>query len=204
MFLRVALFVVSAASVVHAQAPGQAVPIQAPAPAPSVMDRRWAVSAGIGWESLTAKTEDGAKITFAMVDLAARFRIKPAFEIDLGLVAGGGKKDGDVTTSGLFVDGRYRFQAERAWNVFLEGGLGLVSVAPKVGVGGQKAARPALRIGVGVERRFTSFALFGQVRVVGVGENASLAVPPSELPAWQFSRYGLGGGNVAFGANLYF
>jgi hypothetical protein len=202
MVLRVALFVVSVASVAHAQAPGQSVPT--PAPAPSVMDRRWAVTAGIGWESFEAKTDGGDKVTFAIVDLAGRVRIRPAIELGLGLVAGGAEA-GDLTTGGLFVDFRYRFRAEKAWNIYVGLGLGVQSVANKNGSEAEKKGRGALRVvPFGIERRWTKFAVFGEVRVVGVAENKELAAPPTPFPAWQFSRYGLGGGNVVFGGTLYF
>jgi hypothetical protein len=207
MELRVALFVVSAvvsaaASVAHAQAPGEAAPVQASAP--SVMDRRWAVSAGIGWESFEAKVDNGYKVTFAMVDLAGRFRIRREIELGLGLVAGGAEA-GELTTGGLFIDGRYRFRAEKAWNIYVGLGLGVQSVANKDGTEDEKKGRGALRVvPFGIERRWSKLAIFGEVRVVGVAQNKELAAPAMPFPAWQFSRYGLGGGHVVFGGNLYF
>lgn len=205
--LRVALFVfVAGTGIAVAQAPGQAQLQPAEPAAPSVMDRRWAVSAGIGWESFEAKVEDGAKVTFGMLDLAGRFRVKPAIELGLGLVAGGAE-GGELTTGGLFVDIRYRFRAEHAWNIYVGLGLGVQSVATKDGTEDERKGRGALRVvPFGIERRWTGamFALFGEVRVVGVAENKELAAPATPFPAWQFSRYGLGGGHVVFGTNLYF
>lgn len=206
--LRVALFGfvagVIATPTAHAQAPGQAQLQPTEPAAPSVMDRRWAVSAGIGWESLEAKVEDGSKVTFGMLDLAGRFRATPAIELGLGLVAGGAE-GGELTTGGLFIDFRYRFRAEHAWNIYVGLGLGVQSVATKDGTEEEKKGRGALRVvPFGIERRWTMFAVFGEVRVVGVAENKELPAPATQVPAWQFSRYGLGGGHVVFGANLYF
>jgi len=205
--LRVALFVFVAGSlaapVAHAQAPGQA-PAQLQATPPSVMDRRWAVSAGFGWESLEAKVDGGDKVTFAMLDLAGRFRIRPAIELGLGLAAGGAEAS-KLTTGGLFIDFRYRFFAESAWNFYLGLGLGVQSVGNKDGTDEEKKGRGALRfVPIGIERRWSSWAGFFEARVIGVGENKELAMPGTIVPAWQFSRYGLGGGHVVFGANFYF
>jgi hypothetical protein len=165
------------------------------------MSRRWAVSAGIGWESFTAKTDGGDKITFGTIELAGRFRIRRNVEVALSLVAGGAADN--ITTGGLYVDMRYRFMAEKAWNVYGAIGLGAASVAGKSADGDEKKGRASLRLGFGVERRFTSLALFGEVRPVWVAENKDIP-DLSDQPAWyQFSKWPLGGGHVLFGATFY-
>lgn len=187
-----------------AQAPG-AVPVQmqpASPPAPTVMSRRWAVSAGIGWESLTAKTDGGDKITFGTLELAGRFRIRREVEVALALV-GGGAAD-NVSTAGLYLDLRYRFMAEKPWNVYGVLGLGVASVAGKGADDDEKKGRGSLRLGFGVERRFTSLALFGEARAAWVAENKAIE-NLSDQPAWyQFAKFPLGGGHVLFGATFYF
>lgn len=191
-----------------AQAPGQAVPVQMqpvsqPEPlAPTVMSRRWAVSAGIGWESFTAKTDGGDKITFGTLELAGRFRIRREVEVALSLVVGGAADN--VSTAGLYIDLRYRFRAEKAWNVYGALGLGVASAAGKGADDDEKKGRGSLRLGFGVERRFTSLALFGEVRPVWVAENKAIE-NLSDQPAWyQFAKFPLGGGHVLFGATFYF
>lgn len=206
--LRVALFGfvlgVITSPTAHAQAPGQAQLQPTESAPPSVMDRRWAVSAGIGWESLEAKVDDGSKVTFGMLELAGRFRVRPAIELGLGLVAGGAE-GGELTTGGLFLDLRYRFFAERPWNFYVGFGLGVQSVGNKDGTEEERKGRGALRfVPIGIERRWTMFAAFFEARVIGIAENKELAAPATPFPAWQFSRYGLGGGHVTFGVNLYF
>jgi hypothetical protein len=181
-------------------APSQVEPL--PPPLPPVMSRRWAVSAGIGWESFTAKTDGGDKITFGTLELAGRFRIRRNVEVALSVV-GGGAQD-DIATAGLYVDMRYRFMAEKAWNVYGSIGLGVASVAGKPADDDEKKGRGSLRLGFGVERRFTSLAVFGEARPVWVAENKDIP-NLSDQPDWyQFSKFPLGGGHVLFGATFYF
>src|SRR4051812_44951353 len=110
-----------------AQAPGAQAPVVVPPPPTShVMERRWSVSAGLGWEQLQVKASsgNGAKITFGTLDLSGRFRVIRTVDVGLGLIGGGAKgDDGSVVTSGFFIDGRYRFLAEKPWNIYLGGGL---------------------------------------------------------------------------------
>jgi hypothetical protein len=169
------------------------------------MDRRWSISAGLGWETLNVKTTsgNGDKITFGMLDLAGRFRIIRTVDVGLGIV-GGGAEGGDVSIGGFYIDGRYRFLAERPWNLSLGLGLGVASVAAKDGSKEEKKGRGSVRVGFGVERRFRSFALFGEVRIIGVAGNKDLVEPASPPPSWEFSKYGLSGGHVTFGGTFYF
>jgi hypothetical protein len=196
-------FVLVAQTPAVAQSPG-AFPFQTQPepPPPTVMSRRWAVSAGIGWESLTAKTEGGDKITFGMLDLTGRFRIRRNVEVALSLAVGGTKDD--VSTAALYADLRYRFMAEKPWNVYGVLGLGVAGVGGKNADDDEKKGRGSLRLGFGVERRFTSLALFGEARAVWVAENKDID-NLSDQPDWyQYSKHPLGGGHVVFGATFYF
>src|SRR6185503_923695 len=103
----------------------------APAPAPStVMQRRWAIAASIGSETLQAKADGAPKVPFGVVEVALRLRVVPAAELGLSFT-GGGAAEGDLTTGGLYLEGRYRFLAENPWNLFALASLGVASVAPK-------------------------------------------------------------------------
>ena len=173
-----------------------------PAPAPSVMDRRWAIGAQLGWESLTIQHGDKQKVTFGMLELAARFRIRPAIEVALALRGGG--TAGDISLGGLYADFRYRFRAEEKWNLYAFVGLGVMAAAQKMATDAEKKGRGSLRLGGGLERRFGSFAVDVELHIVGIGENKEAPEPVMPSTAGQLSRYGLSGGSLMIGVTYYF
>jgi hypothetical protein len=174
-----------------------------PPPPPSVMAKRWAIGLALGADVLVPDTTSTQKLSFGTLELAGRFRIKPAMELALALHGGGAMK-GEVSAAGLYLDFRYRFMAEQPLNVYVLGGLGVLAVANENAPEAEKQGRGTLRIGSGVERRFNWFALSAEMRIVGVGENADVteAMPPTL--ANQLARYSLSGFSVALGASLYF
>jgi len=199
--MRAALLVLIVTGTAHAQAPGQVPPMQPP-PAESVMSRRWSVSLSIGSLGLRPEREGADSVTFGMVELAGKFRIRPF--VDLGLsFHGGGAGKGDLSTAGLYIDGRYRFLAERPWNVWALLSLGVSSVAAKDQSDDAKQGRGSVRIGFGVERRFRAWAIHAELRLVGIGENKDFA--PTEIsPNDEMAKAKLNGGSLTVGGSFYF
>jgi hypothetical protein len=175
-----------------------------PPPAPSVMDRRWSISAGLGWESLTIQHGEKQKVTFGMLELSARFRIRPAIQV--GLVLTGGGTAGDISLGGLYAEFRYRFRVEEKWNLWAGGALGSMGAGQKKATDDEKAGRGSLRLGGGLERRFGGFAVDVQLHIVAIGENKKAPDPDPVTPttAGQLSRYGLSGGSLMIGVTYYF
>lgn len=199
------LFLGSAASLAHAQAPGEAVPPPA-APAPdspcatpcgscsraeSVMANRWAVGLSLGSMSLAPDGQSDNQTAFGIGELALRFRATPHLELELS--AGGGREqlansqqgDLEVNTAALAV--RYRFRPEAAWNWFVMGGLGGASVVSHDATKQERddATHPLGMLGIGLERRFHHFALQAEARAIGVGDktrtsDAMAAAPPAQ------------------------
>jgi len=180
------------ASVAHAQAPGETAPVA------SVMDRRWAVDLALGGTILKAKTDGAKGVFFAGIELAARFRIRPPVELALAFDAAGNQ---GIGLAGFFVEGRYRFNAERAWNPFVLVSLGVMQVSDKTGSATEREGRGALRIGGGVERRFGAWAANATFRLVGIGENKS--VMTDTTAGEKLSRYSTSGGELVFGGTFY-
>jgi hypothetical protein len=183
----------------HAQAPGEV----RPAPAPSVMAHRFAVGLELGALGLHRDVEGATDVSFGVGELAGRYRIVRSFELGLSLWGGGAMK-GTLSTGGLFIDGRYRFLAERPWNVFASLSLGVVSVADEEAGEDAKAGRGALRFGVGIERRFGALAIEAQLRLMGVGENEKFMPVDLPTPNDAMASDKLSGGALTVGGTYYF
>jgi hypothetical protein len=196
---RLALVSLAVATVAHAQPPGEAQP-QQPQP-PSVMDRRWSIHAGIGSLGLRPDRDGTDNTSFGIIDLDGRFRIRRWIDVGLSLYGGGTK--GDIGTGGLYIDGRYRFLAERPWNVFALLSLGVASVSDKQATEDEKRGRGSVRIGVGVERRFRVWALDLQLRIQGIAKNKDVDTVPMTL-ADDLAKSKLTGGSLTLGGTFYF
>lgn len=195
--MRAVLVLVALSAVAHAQAPGEVAP--APAAAPTVMARRWAVNVALGGESLTAKTDGAQAVGFGTLEAAARLRIRPAIEVALALSLAGNQ---GIGAAGLYVEGRYRFRAERPWSPFAALSLGIASVADKTGTDTEKKGRGSLRLGGGIERRIGNFGVEAAVRIVTIGENTQ--VMTVQTAGQQLARHGVGGGELVVGGSFYF
>ncbi len=225
--------VILASATAYAQAPGET-PI-APPPAPEasavvpapevpVMANRWAVGLSVGSLSVAPKDTPDNKTEFAIGELSIRFRATLHLELELAL-AGGQQKLQDGTQGNLEVNTgllglRYRFAAERRWNWWLGAGIGGISVTP-TGATDQvrkDAQRPMGSLAIGVERRWTQFALHAELRGFGVGQrqdqpppqtmpvavsspNGTTTMPPPPAPP---SSPDLSGGMLTLGASYYF
>lgn len=199
--MRAVLVVVMVAGTAHAQAPGEVQPLPAPAQ-PSVMDRRWSVGLSFGALGLGPDRDGADDVSFGMVELAARFRIRSFVDVGLSL-HGGGAAEGDLTAAGIYLDGRYRFRAERPWNLWALLSLGVASVAAEDQTDEAKRGRGSLRIGVGVERRFRLWALHAELRLVHVGENKDFE-PTAITPNDEMAKSKLNGGSLTIGGSFYF
>lgn len=189
-----------AASLAHAQAPGEVAPqviivapgapvvapvpmapVAAPAvvcgsPRESVMENRWSLGFSLGSMSLAPDAAPDDKTAFAVGELALRFRATPHLELELAV--GGGREhtadnqvgDLEVTTAALAA--RYRFRPEAAWNWFLMAGLGGASVTRHDATDQERndATRPLAMFGIGIERRFRHLALQAEARAIGIGD----------------------------------
>lgn len=205
MVRRAVIVIALLAGAAHAQpglAPAQLQPA-APA-APSVRDRPWSITAGLGGMRLEAKNDEKTKTALTVIDLAAHYRITPAIQVGLSLNAGGAAK-GNVSAGGVYIDVRYRFLAERPWNVYALLGLGAMSAAHRESpTEEERRGRGSLRLGVGGERRFERVGIWAELRLGGIADNPDVQLPLVPYPEWNFARYGLSLGSLTVGGTFYF
>jgi hypothetical protein len=176
-----------AASLAHAQAPGEVV-VQPVVMVPesacvacgcnraeSVMSRRWAIGLSLGSMSLAPDARPDDKTAFGIGELALRFRATRHLELELSV--GGGRErteddqEGDLQVSTAVIAARWRFLPEHAWNWFVMGGLGGAAVVRHDATDQQRsdATQPLAMLGIGIERRFRHFALQAEARAIGIG-----------------------------------
>ncbi len=219
-----------ATATAHAQAPGEMQPsspqpiAQDPSACPAgaaVMARRWAVGLAVGSLALAPQANPDAKTQFAMAQLSVRYRATHHLELELAL-AGGAQKyedgsDGDLAMNSATLGARYRFRPEAPWNWWLMAGLGATVVAPKGSTQEQRdpLTRPHGSIGIGLEHRWTAFALQAELRGIGLAEDphaAMTTVQPdigfgaATPPAGVTTTSGgpQSGGSLTIGASYYF
>ncbi|MBV8756508.1 MAG: hypothetical protein JO257_04510 [Deltaproteobacteria bacterium] len=195
--LAIAAVILASASA-YAQAPGEVPMGPPPGETPcaysgggaqvAVMANRWAVGLSAGSLSIAPKDSPDNKTEFAIGELSIRYRATYHLEVELAL-AGGQQKLQDGTQGDLEVNSgqlglRYRFAADRHWNWWLGGGLGGISVT-SVGATDQEkkdAQRPLGSLSIGLEHRWSQFALHAELRGFGVGQRQQDAAPPKAMP----------------------
>ena len=210
-----------AATLAHAQAPGQLAPAAPLEPvsvcAPpcgggggrSVMDDRWAIGVSLGAMSLEPQAGPGPATGFAIAELALRFRA--TLHLELELSAGGGRertaddRQGDLEVGAVALAARYRFLPEAAWNGFVMAGIGGAAITRHDATREERdaATQPLGMLGIGIERRFRHLALQGEARVVGMGDegdemDVAVGEPHPE------ARQPRGGAAVTLGLSYYF
>jgi len=202
--VRVLVVLVALGRVAYAQAPGELPPAPTPASdAVPVMADPWAVDLAIGSLGLQPRATSADNTSFGVLELQGRYRIRPAIEV--GLMLFGGGSSGNLATSGLFADFRYRFMADRPWNLYALAGLGVVAAGDKTDPSADQKGRGAFRVGAGIERRFRHFAVQAEVRVVGVASNSSAEMQSFVITqGWLLESAKLGGGSLTLGAGYYF
>jgi hypothetical protein len=185
--------------------PGQQSPAMQPAPpvAKTVMSKRWAIGVDFGPESY-APDVDGAEATeFGQFELALRYRIRKPIELGLALHLGGA--DPKIAEGGIYFDFRYRFLAEKPFNVYALASLGVLAVAHEDATDDEKRGRGSLRLGGGVEYRWSWFALAAELRLIHVGKNEDVPQPLDPVTGpYALAAYKLSGLSLALGANFYF
>lgn len=227
--------VILASATAYAQAPGET-PIEpdaAPGVTPCasavevpVMANRWAVGLSVGSLSVAPKDTPDNKTQFAIGELSIRFRATLHLELELAF-AGGQQKlqdgsQGDLEVNSGLIGLRYRFMAERKWNWWLGAGLGGISMTPTGATDQQKqdAQRPMGSVAIGLERRWSQFALHAELRGFGVGQRqqdqpqtmpvATTGAPnggtsmPQSYPPPPSPSPDLSGGMLTVGASYYF
>lgn len=189
-------------------------------PRDPVMANRWAVGLSLGSMALAPESSPDDQTSFAIAELALRFRATRHLELEL--TAGGGRErtaddeDGDLAVGTVALAARYRFRPEAAWNWFVMGGIGAASVARHDATDEQRndATQPVGMLGIGLERRFRHFAIQAEARAVGMGKREDdrmdddairpLAVRgPVETPS-RSTDEARSGGSFSVGLNYYF
>jgi hypothetical protein len=170
-----------------------------PAPVPpSVMSNRWALTVGLGAQSLKPGDDD---IGFLTYELGARFRIIRPLEVALTIAAGANRAD---SYGGLWVDARYNFLAEHAWNIYAAVGLGIASASEKNADDNDGHSRGSFRLGAGVERRFDVFSLSAELRVLTMSSNPNADFVQANSPESELSSQSSAGIGLVIGSTYYF
>ncbi|MEO8548411.1 MAG: outer membrane beta-barrel protein [Kofleriaceae bacterium] len=229
--LLVASLLAGSASLASAQAPGDdyqegtgAPGMMAPQPnvvetacdcITNVMANRWAVGLSIGGTGLAPDSAPDAQANFNVGELALRFRATPHFELELAV--GGGRQDlgdgyeGDTMIRTVALSARYRFMIHSHWNWWLMGGLGAATFGTENASNEELDAnqRPLFQAGVGVEHRWSQFALQAELKGIGLGEPKGLSSNGDVKPVdGSIGRTGSGdtvsGGSFTLGVGYYF
>jgi Outer membrane protein beta-barrel domain len=177
--------------------PPAPVPVAPSAPT-SVMANRWALNVGLGVQSLKAGDDN---IGFLTYELGARFRIIRPLEVALSIAAGANRAD---SYGGVWLDVRYNFLAERAWNVYATIGLGLASAAEKNADDNDGHTRGSFRLGAGVERRFDVFSLSAELRVLTMSSNPNADSVEVNSPDSELASQSSAGLGLVIGSTYYF
>jgi hypothetical protein len=187
--------------------PGHVAPVAPP------RVRKWSVGLNFGQTELTAKNEYAEEsVTFGTGSLALRYRGWRHLELEFSI--GGGRQsldeekdgrsgEGDLAIATGTLAARYRFNPQAKWNWWLLAGVGATTVARHDATEEEvdAAQRPHGTLGVGIERRWSRFALQFELRALAVGQTEE----EMELADQGImTTEGLSGGTFAFGASYYF
>ena len=131
---------------------------------PTVMYKRWAAAISYGASTLEARTDGSERHILAFFEMALRYRV--IAELELGASFGGSLSwsFGVVTFQ---ADARYRLYAERPWNPFVFGSVGIAKWDAR------DSAHLMLRAGTGLERRFEQWAFSLGIELCRVSEDSS-------------------------------
>jgi hypothetical protein len=180
----------------------------------NVMANRWAVGLSIGGTGLAPDSAPDAQANFNVGELALRFRATPHFELELAV--GGGHQDlgdgteGDTMIRTVALSARYRFMIHSHWNWWLMGGLGAATFGPDQASQDELDAnqRPLFQAGVGLEHRWSQFALQAELKGIGLGEPKGGAYTDVKPVAGSIGRGAPGdtisGGSFTLGVGYYF
>lgn len=205
-------------------APGTVAPVVVAPTPPPPRPRRWSVGLGIGSLSLAPHDAPEVESEYGIGQIAVRYLATRHLEIELAF--GGGREkladgqEGDREVSQGVLALRYRFSPGRRWNWWLMAGMGSLAVTRHEATEEERdfAQQSTLQFGVGLERRWSRFALQLEMRAVGVkahegdevmpvrgdvtGTDGSMTLPPKE-PTYG-ANDGMAGGQLVFSGNYYF
>lgn len=211
------------ASTAYAQAPGETelappgmAPALVPAAPPPPPMRRWSIGLGIGSLDLAPHAAPENTTEFSIGQLAVRYRATRRLEFELSTA--GGQEDLEHGMKGTREVGytvlaaRFRFAPERRWNWWVLAGMGALSITtPEQDEASHEAAmKSTLQFGIGLERRWTRFALQLEARAVGVKRDEGDEVAPvapgyyMEPATTTLSSDGWKGGLLSLSGNYYF
>jgi hypothetical protein len=172
-------------------AAGSAAAEEMPNAVPTVMYKRWGAEVTYGYDALRART-DGADVHHLIFfEMAVRFRIITELEVGASI---GGALLPSLGYASLRGDVRYRLLAERPWNIALLAGVGFASF------GYDSPKRLLVRGGVGVERRFQSWAFAAELHLARISDEPDLAYVYSDA---ELRRFGTLDGALSIGALYY-
>ncbi len=188
--------------------PSAAQPQVVVAPAPAVFQPRWSVAASVGTLSLSPESNPDASADFAIGQLALRYRGWRHLELELSLAGGNqqlpdGKGEGDLKVAHATFAARYRFNPLQHTNWWLLAGFGATTVAPKDASSDQAkmAQRPHGLLGIGMEYRWTQFALQAELKAIAVGPTDA---EQKLADGTGMGTQGITGGSFTLGGAYYF
>jgi hypothetical protein len=205
-------------------APGMVAPVVVVPTPPPPKPRRWSVGLGIGSLSLAPHSAPEVETEYGIGQIAVRYLATRHLEIELAFGGGTEKLDdgeeGNREVSQGVLALRYRFSPGRRWNWWLMAGMGSLAVTEREASKEQhdEAEQSTLQFGVGLERRWSRFALQLELRAVGVKAHDADEMPVGgvvtdaggqmALPPEKDGSYGAGdgmsGGQLVFSGNYYF
>jgi hypothetical protein len=203
-------------------APGTVAPVVVVPTPPPPKPRRWSVGLGVGSLSLAPHNAPDVETEYGIGQLAVRFLATRHLEIELAFGGGAEKledgEEGDRQISQGVLALRYRFSPGRRWNWWLMAGMGSLSVtrAEPTKEEREQAEQSTLQFGVGLERRWSRFALQLEMRAVGVKAHDveempvggaivdGQMLPPPKEPTTTSAHDGMSGGQLVFSGNYYF
>jgi hypothetical protein len=200
-------------------APGTVAPVVVVPTPPPPKPRRWSVGLGVGSLSLAPEVET----EYGIGQIAVRYLATRHLEIELAFGGGTEKLDdgeeGNREISQGVLALRYRFSPGRRWNWWLMAGMGSLSVTQREASKEEReyAEQSTLQFGVGLERRWSRFALQLELRAVGVKAHdveempvggvlvdaEDGMIPPPQQPPTSAGD-GMSGGQLVFSGNYYF
>ncbi|MFT3694834.1 MAG: outer membrane beta-barrel protein [Kofleriaceae bacterium] len=173
----------------------------------NVMENRWAIGLSMGTFGVSPDEGYADTANFDIGQLALRFRATPHLEIEVALGGGHQNYQGNQTDLAVRIaelNLRYRFAIHQHWNWWLMAGIGGASMAPD-GASDQTVndnERPLYQFGVGLEHRWTQFALQAELKATALGpaqNNSSTDYMP-----YYDSNDTYSGGSFTIGAGYYF
>lgn len=212
-FVILALAPLFAAAPAQAQAPGEWTPAAGPStvqpvaapvvPAGPRFPQKWSIGLSLGGTEITPEAAPDQAAQFGTAQLAVRYRVGRQLELELSFHGGRQQledgTDGELAMAGGTLAARYRFRVEHSWNWWVMAGLGATTIArhDATDVELEQAQRGHGTLGIGLEHRWTQFALQAEARATALGQSEAERMYGGE-------EMGLTAGTFTVGASYYF